>query len=430
MDSLFSTLEEQLKPELPTLTEAQKQLLQETKIDENQPGTILQDFQVMIDYLQQKAIEVSGVNHLLPLKIVSEFNSRLSRPIDVQLKRPVQKSYPYINGLYLLLRCSGITQIKKQGKKQLLVLDEEILASWSNLNPTEKYFNLLETWLLQANSEILGEQRDSFSDLFRCIQFWTRVPDKGIKFAKYEHQQDMSYFPRFYNIGLLDLFGFITIKNGKTAAGKGWRIASIQRLPFGDAILKLIYIYAIKEELSIDGDAADIEANISLGKLQPYFQEYFPEWQNNITIPPTEFIDGVYIFKVSLDKAWRRISIPAKQKLSLLAAVILDAFDFDNDHLYEFSYKSRFGKTITIHHPYTERTPMVNKVKIGDLNLQAGTTMTYLFDFGDNWKFNVELEAIDPPDSKNKKAKILEVHGKAPKQYYDQDDDWDENEEE
>ncbi len=38
-------------------------------------------------------------------------NERLSEPIQLDLKRPQQKSYPPINGLYLLLRASGLGQI-------------------------------------------------------------------------------------------------------------------------------------------------------------------------------------------------------------------------------------------------------------------------------------------------------------------------------
>ncbi|BAZ31864.1 hypothetical protein NIES4074_43370 [Cylindrospermum sp. NIES-4074] len=422
MEDLFARMGDIFKPELPALTESQKQLLQEISIDENQPGTILRDFQTLIDFLQPKGVEVSSVNNLLPLKVLSELNSRLSHPIDIQLKRPVQKSYPYINGLYLLLRSSGIAQVKGQGKKQSLVLDADALASWSRLNPTERYFNLLEAWLIWGNNEILGEHSDSFGNLFKCIQCWKRIPDKGAKFAKYEEQHDISYFPGLHNVALLDLFGFLSIKQGKSQAGKGWRITSLQRLPLGDAMLPLLLQIAIKADLGDD-------ENVNFGKWQSQFKLFFPEWQHNLIIPHQEFTDGIYIFKVSISKAWRRIAIPAKKPLSWLAEIILDAFDFDYDHLYEFNCKDRFGRTIKIGHPYMEDPPFADQVKIGDLPLEPGGKMTYIYDFGDNWQFDVQLEAINPPDSKIKKAKIVEIHGEAPKQYWSEDEEWDEDEE-
>jgi hypothetical protein len=69
--------------------------------------------------------------------------------------------------------------------------------------------------------------------------------------------------------------------------------------------------------------------------------------------------------------------------------------------------------------------------------------MEYLFDFGDCWEFQVQLEAIEPvPEEapkgfakvkgkKNRKSaspkvlgEVIEVHGEAPQQYPDYDDDW------
>ncbi|BAY08880.1 plasmid pRiA4b ORF-3 family protein [Calothrix sp. NIES-2098] len=421
MEDLFARLERTLTPELPSLTESQQQLLKELSIDENQPGTILRDFQTLIDFLQPKGVEVSSVNNLLPLKVLSELNLRLSHPIETKLKRPVQKSYPYINGLYLLLRSSGIAQLKSQGKKQILVLDEAVLAAWSSLNLTERYFTLLETWLIWGNNETIGERQDVWNNLFKCIQFWARVSDKGLKFAKYEDQNDVSYYPGLHNIALLELFGLLTIKQGKPQEGKGWRINSVQRLPLGDAVFRLLF------SIGMLGKFED-EVDINFGKLQPNFQPYFPEWERNLTLPKQGFNDGIYIFKVSVSKSWRRIAIPAKRQLSSLASIILDAFDFDYDHLYEFIYKDRFGRICKIGHPYLETPPFADRVRIGDLPLEPGASMTYLYDFGDNWEFNVQLEAIEPPDNKIKKAKILEIHGDAPQQYWSEDDDWDEEE--
>jgi hypothetical protein len=43
-------------------------------------------------------------------------------------------------------------------------------------------------------------------------------------------------------------------------------------------------------------------------------------------------------------------------------------------------------------------------------------TMTYVFDFGDWWEFDVTLEQIDP-DMQIKKAVLLQAHGESPEQY-------------
>jgi hypothetical protein len=428
MQDLFSKLYSQvLAPEIPPLTEKQQQLLLQLSIDEDSPGTIGRDFQTLIDFLQPNGAEVSGIHNLFPLKLLPELNARLSHPIETNLKRPQQKSYPYINGLYLLLRASGLSHVKHVGKKQILVLDEALLQSWTKLNPTERYFTLLEAWMIWGHEEILGERYDPTGNLFKCLRFWSRIPDKGLTFAKYTDQNDLAYSPGIYNIALLDLFGFVSVKSGKAEAGKGWRITRVQRLPFGDAMLQLLFaIYGKKGFVW----AAQSNVNVTFGELQTDFNPLFPEWKNNLVLTQSEFSEGIYVFKVSLGKAWRRIAIPAKLKLDWLSNSILDAFDFENDHLYEFRYKDRFGRSGQVSHPYCENSPSTAQVRVGELPLQPGDRMIFLFDFGDNWEFDVLLEEIQPPSAKIKKPKILEMQGEAPKQYWDEEEDWEEDDEE
>ena len=119
----------------------------------------------------------------------------------------------------------------------------------------------------------------------------------------------------------------------------------------------------------------------------------------------------------------RRIAIPAALTLSDLASEILGAFDFDHDHLHCFEYKDRFGLIARVNHPYMDESPFTDEVKVGEVQLQPGEAMRYVFDFGDNWQFKVELESIDPPNRAMKHPEVIESHGKAPQQYRDWDSD-------
>jgi len=121
-----------------------QQILHKQVIDENSPGTVLRDFETLLEFIGHEDVNVSGKYNLLPMKLLPQPNEQLTCPIEIWLTRPGQKSYPHINGLYLLLRATGITCIKGAGTKQLLVLDNAILQSWRGLNPTERYFTLLK----------------------------------------------------------------------------------------------------------------------------------------------------------------------------------------------------------------------------------------------------------------------------------------------
>jgi hypothetical protein len=86
-------------------------------------------------------------------------------------------------------------------------------------------------------------------------------------------------------------------------------------------------------------------------------------------------------------------------------------------------------------HPYLEDAEFqTNDFSIGDLPLQEGQSMVFVYDFGTSWRFNVTLEKIEPPNRKMKKPRVVESHGKPPAEYdfgdYDEDEDEDENEDE
>lgn len=404
------------------LTPEQRKMLSAQTIDENSPGSILRDFETLLDFIGPEGVEVGGKHQLLPLKRLGEINARLSRPIELDLKRPVQKSYPHINGLYLLLRASGLARVESSGKKQRLVMDPEALRSWQTLNPTERYFTLLETWMLRANAEILGERSGLFGSPFgKCMQFWREIPDQGLEIAgDKDRQWSLSYVPELYNLALLELFGLVSVKSCKPAKGGGWCIDSIRQTPFGNAFMGLLFEQFLERDF-LFGEEEEFDNDF--GRLQPVFQPFFSEWRKNLSLPEQEFQDGLFIFKVSLGKVWRRIAVPATSDLASFADTILNAFDFDYDHLYQFSYKSRFGYSIHVNHPYmSDEPPCADEVKVGDVAIKPGVAIEFLYDFGDNWLFQVLLERIEAADPAVRGPKLLESHGEAPEQYPDVED--------
>src|SRR5260221_8586034 len=143
-------------PEREKLLSGHKQTLHNAVNNEHSPGSILHDFDVMLDMFKGGGLGVTASGQLA-MSAISVINARLAHPLDVKLKRPQQKSYPPILGLYLLVRASGLTRIDETGKKPLLVLEPDMFSQWQNLNPTERFCTLLEAWFLRGRPEILGE---------------------------------------------------------------------------------------------------------------------------------------------------------------------------------------------------------------------------------------------------------------------------------
>jgi hypothetical protein len=161
---------------------------------------------------------------------------------------------------------------------------------------------------------------------------------------------------------------------------------------------------------------------MAFGELQALLQPWFPIWRRNLKHPEVAFQDGTYIFKVSWGRVWRRIAITGQDDLGRLGRAIIDAFEFTHDHLDQFSYRNRFGALVRINHPLVEEPPLSSEVRIGDLPLRPGAAMTYLYDFGARWEFNVQLERLDSVDRTLDQARILEAHEEAPIQYPWEDD--------
>ena len=389
--------------------------LQQQKISDSEPGTVIHDFQTLLDFIGDQGTAVSNKQFCLSRKSLTELNQSLSKPINTALKSPQQKSYPSINGLYLLLRASGIGQIIYRGKKPFLILDPQMLALWENLNPTERYFTLLEAWMIRAHEEMLGDRKSPFNEGTKCLDYWTRNSHKVEKFANYQAQQSLNFWPELQNLALMELFGFIQITSGKPTTGKGWRVRKVQKLPFGEIVMQLMVRAFTAKRMRWESES---DPYIPYKELQPTFQTYFPQWQKVLAIPKPESHSGLYTFKVSLDpKIWRRIVISSQMVLADFSDLILEAFEFDSDHLDMFRYKNLNGRTVEISHPYAERSPSTDEVSIEDLNLREGTTLLYIFDFGDWWEFGIQLEKIDTNDLRSEYGAIVESKGDAPPQY-------------
>ncbi len=404
------------------LSAQDKQTVINTKINLSTTGSILHDFYVMLDYVVTNQPSVTK-NHLFRSTELRELNARMKRPLQHNLKRAIQKSYPNLNGLYLILRASGLTFVIMHNRTAKLVVDESALNRWHGLNPTEQYFTLLESWLVRSTNEIIGGDRSRGLPLNNCLELFARFSWESDTLTRDGDAYFMKYTPEWHNLALLEMFGMITIKVGNVAAGKGWQPAEVSPTSFGKVMFNLLHDEALRDNDLLFG--FDDVSTVPYGKLQPLFQPYFPAWQRNLELKETAvFRDGLYIFKASLPgRIWRRIVVPAQYSLEFLGSAILNAFDFDNDHLHRFIYRDRIGGKTVVNHPYMRELPFTSDIRVGDVPLPVGASMLFHFDFGDDWHFEITLERIDSDTSVNKST-ILDSHGDAPLQYPSYDDEW------
>lgn len=133
---------------------------------------------------------------------------------------------------------------------------------------------------------------------------------------------------------------------------------------------------------------------------------------------------NVYIFKVSLNRrTWRRIKISASNTLQHLHEAIQDAFKFYDDHLYAFFMDGKPWSRNAYWSRGEDQPPYADKAVIGRLGFVRGQRFLYLFDFGDEWKFDVRVEEILDSDLPPARPLVIGNKGESPEQYPDYEDD-------
>ena len=97
-----------------------------------------------------------------------------------------------------------------------------------------------------------------------------------------------------------------------------------------------------------------------------------------------------YIISVSLGTGcYRHIRVSGKKTLDDLAFYILDAFDFEMDHLYSFFMDNCWwSDDDSYNSPYHEEPPYADRIKLAKLNLQKGQAFKFLFDMAMNDGFS------------------------------------------
>jgi len=143
---------------------------------------------------------------------------------------------------------------------------------------------------------------------------------------------------------------------------------------------------------------------------------------------------GTHIFRVALrdrPSVHRDLEIDSGQSLAKLAEAIVRAFDFEFDHAFGF-YPDTKGRAVMRGRPAYELfadmgeatgTQSVRRARIADAFQEVGQAMAFLFDYGDEWLFRVEVIALGRKEPTARYPRVLAKAGPSPVQYPDPEDE-------
>jgi hypothetical protein len=139
---------------------------------------------------------------------------------------------------------------------------------------------------------------------------------------------------------------------------------------------------------------------------------------------------STHIFRAQLrPRIYRDIETESAKSLYDLAAAIVQAFDFDFDHAFgfyskldEYVFDSPLRYELFADLEGGGEARSVKRTKVVQAFPAVGSKMQFLFDYGDDWRFRVELIGQGEKAPRVRYPKLLKAVGKAPQQYPTEDE--------
>lgn len=408
------------------------------------PINFTEDFKTFINFIQNNQVKLTKTQQQLSKKVLVDLYPLMSEPKLEVTPSKTQEGYPLLHLFFVLaLQLQLIRKTAGKGGTYATVLPTRV-AAYQQLTAVEQYLVLLQcfwekldwsmlekrqSYLVQKNIDVLFENLQNY----RANKKITIKSDPLIDRFLYDFDHFLFYFSYFgfwqveyddqtVNAGKYFIAKTIILKplfkQLEKALTKNWRDHREGKYRDDDRLDSFLSLIGVDPSLVKKQNKTKKKEIIPLAKL---LKPLFPGADmNNIFLNnENKFVAGVYRLKVKFNKnCWRTLQLSSSHTLLDLHRLIQRSFEFNDDHLYSFYMDGKEYSRNCYNCPEDNQGPFVNEAKIGSLDLFEGQRFLYLFDFGDEWMFDIELltisEGIDLCE-----ARIIEAKGEAPLQYED-----------
>jgi len=394
---------------------------------ENNIKAVISEFDRFMEFNDRERPILSAKLGVFGKKDSFKLNMLLNNKREVSVPNYNQDLYPAIDLMFELALLGKLYVKASNEKGKLNLVKTPNLESYQSLNEYEKYVFLLQTYWTKYDFE---EKFGRWLDMSAFYNTLVHIANAKLGQVIVKNDQDSS--ERMYSEGAaffhqLKFFGFGELELNEGAKGKYedtikefypniWGIATSKFL------LNEVFMYWNRRNANLLLPPAK-RKTLAKEKGDPFnaFKKIFTNKKVMKTVEAIDMVvkSGVYSFKVTLSRSvWRKIKLSHNHTLRDLHEAIQEAFFFDDDHLYAFYIggNERNGRPI-----YCERAreggATADETRIADLELYKGQKIYYLFDFGDEWRFDVELIEIDKEAPLLLKPMMIESKGIAPDQY-------------
>lgn len=415
------------------------------KITDEYPTYIVKDFLTFLGYIENNTIKLTKTNQYFTRKDLVSVYSLMSEPkLNVSVKSN-QPAYPLLHLFFHLALQLELLQKRSVGGGMIAAVHREHLVEFKRMTPSERYVSLLECFWTEADWKELqggyyGKAPSNVDVLFEFLEPFPankelKVSRYGnLKYVLFDYEHFLFYFSYFglWNIVLDEektKEKSVNYHEAKTIVltplfkclervlVETWEDRTHSLMDALD-ILDFLQIFSpspILEEIQVHQQEENEQKESLFTLLKPLFAE--GELTTTLNNREKTIVNGKYLFKVALNHScWRTVQLSESHTLLDLHELIQEAFAFDDDHLYAFYMDRKKFSKHCYNSPLDSNGPFVNDAKIGNLHLYEGQRFLYLFDFGDEWEFNIDIMKITE-GIENVSALICDRKGNAPLQY-------------
>lgn len=384
--------------------------------------SFLEDFNKFIEYVVENQVTVSNKNKFISPKHLFEINKLMKEQAENVTERNTQLYYPLLHLFTNIAMASKLFVEEPIKGSKILLKPTEKIEKFQGLNDTEKFIYFLEVLWVDCDFEKLRYQTYDHLTVVHIHELLKRIAEEEAnKIISFDYY--ISFFSTmllyFKFLGLLEVKSVDTIY--KEPKVREFIPKEIMINPLGIEIIKVLASERTLEPWNIP-DRRELGYWKEAFKEDFYlpFKKLFEPGELEKTLPRQshEFNNGVYIFKVLLTRGkWGKLQLSAHNTLEDLHNLIQKAFDFDNDHLYSFFMDGIPWSNYRFSCPYDDEGPYTDEAKIGDLGLVENQRFLYLFDYGHEWRFEVQVESITKSEKVAALPQIIEFKGRKPSQY-------------
>ncbi|MBU3129827.1 plasmid pRiA4b ORF-3 family protein [Clostridium tagluense] len=381
---------------------------------------LVQDFNTFMEYIEEEKPVLSAKKEVLGKNDSFKLNSKLNFNKAVTAPNYNQDQYFIIDLMFSLAIDSGLYVVANDEKEKVNLVKTEKVELFLELNNFEKYVFIIENYWSKYDFCKKYPRWSGTIALWNIVASIAKA-NLGEPILKQENTQivfstAVSFLCQLSYFGLCRLELIEGVKNKYEDTVK-----AIIPTELGIVICKKLLTEGFNFWNMEDVETLMEHLGIKRGDKSLFFvlKDIFPGNIVQKTIENEVQIDrsGVYTFKVSLSKSlWRKIRMSHRNTFEDLHLAIQSAFNFDNDHLYDF-YIGGNRRTAKITYAGNPQEGIVDDITIGEASLYKGQKIKYLFDFGDQWEFNIIVTDIDKNATLHIQPEVIESKGQSPEQY-------------